>query len=174
MLNSKQLIEKTGISRATLNNYVALGILPNPIVKPPESDATKATRLGYFPDEALERIQLVQKLKKEGMSIADIARKLAKPDRQYPAAIPVTSENSNSKASQGREPLSRLSVELSVDNFPGPAYMVNNNFELIWWNDAAVKSLFNCEEEMPGDLVSRNLLGLLFDSFRDLDDTRLI
>ena len=174
MLNSKQLIEKTGISRATLNNYVALGILPNPIVKPPESDATRATRLGYFPDEALERIQLVQKLKKEGMSIADIARKLAKPDRQYPAAIPVTSENSNSKASQGREPLSRLSVELSVDNFPGPAYMVNNNFELIWWNDAAVKSLFNCEEEMPGDLVSRNLLGLLFDSFRDLDDTRLI
>ena len=68
MLNSKQLIEKTGISRATLNNYVALGILPNPIVKPPESDATKATRLGYFPDEALERIQLVQKLKKVGNS----------------------------------------------------------------------------------------------------------
>ncbi len=30
MLNSKQLIEITGISRATLNNYVALGILPKP------------------------------------------------------------------------------------------------------------------------------------------------
>ncbi|MFT6754287.1 MAG: adenylate cyclase, partial [Candidatus Azotimanducaceae bacterium] len=45
MLNSKQIIEMTGISRATLNNYVALGILPNPVVKTSPDDAGRATRL---------------------------------------------------------------------------------------------------------------------------------
>ena len=35
MLNSKQLIETTNISRATLNNYVALGILPSPVIRAP-------------------------------------------------------------------------------------------------------------------------------------------
>ena len=44
MLNSKQIIEMAGISRATLNNYVALGILPNPVVKTSPDDAGRAAQ----------------------------------------------------------------------------------------------------------------------------------
>ncbi len=62
MLNSKQLIDITGISRATLNNYVALGILPNPVVKTPVGEAGRATRLGYFEEDAVDCIKEVQKL----------------------------------------------------------------------------------------------------------------
>ncbi|MFM1897392.1 MAG: hypothetical protein RLZZ385_2466 [Pseudomonadota bacterium] len=179
MLNSKQLIEMTGISRATLNNYVALGILPSPVVKTPEAGEGRTTRLGYFPDEALSRIQQVQKMKKDGLSIAAIAKQLAPPHRnQYPLSEHRPQPQSvpaPSKASQGREPLSNLSLELTVDNFPGPAYMVNNNFELIWWNDQAVNTIFQRQDsEMPGDVVSRNLLSLLFHAYRELDEDNLI
>ena len=52
MLNSKQLNEITGISRATLNNNVALGILPNPVIKTPSESEGRATRLGYFHEDA--------------------------------------------------------------------------------------------------------------------------
>lgn len=76
MLNSKQLIETTRISRATLNNYVSLGILPNPVVKTPGDDEGRATRLGYFEDDAVDRIRLVQQLKKQGLTMAQIAEKL--------------------------------------------------------------------------------------------------
>ena len=43
MLNSKQLIEITPISRATLKNYVALGILSNPVIRAPAENEGQAT-----------------------------------------------------------------------------------------------------------------------------------
>ena len=43
MLNSKQIIEITPISRATLKNYVALGILPNPVIRAPAENEGRAT-----------------------------------------------------------------------------------------------------------------------------------
>ncbi len=65
MLTSKQIIELTGISRATLNNYIALGILQKPLVQRTKDDDGRAPRIGYFPDAALEQIKLVQQLKKK-------------------------------------------------------------------------------------------------------------
>ena len=32
-ITSKEVLSKTGISRATLNNYIKIGILPRPVVK---------------------------------------------------------------------------------------------------------------------------------------------
>lgn len=159
MLNSKQIIEMTGISRATLNNYVALGILPNPVIKTSPDEAGRATRLGYFDDAAVEVIQQVQQLKKAGHSMADIARKLK------PASEPDSSPRSAPKASPSNTgSLTKLSLDSSIDSLPGPAYMVNNNFELIWWNDYAAENFFSSADELPGDLESRNLLKLLFDA----------
>ncbi len=73
MITSKELLERTGISRATLNNYVALGILPTPSVRKPTAPRERARRLGYFPDDAVERIETVRRLKAEGLSIDEIA-----------------------------------------------------------------------------------------------------
>ncbi len=184
MLNSKQLIEITGISRATLNNYVALGILPSPLIKTPagDEDGGRATRLGYFEQNAVDRIEQVQRLKKQGLSMAQIAAQLgtgsmsAKANdlevskqqsrsASMSARIPATPAKVSSVSGQGSPALSsldHLSLEVSIDHLPGPAYMVNNNFELIWWNDKAGESFFNSADELPGDLQSRNLLKVLF------------
>lgn len=170
MLSSKELIEMTGISRATLNNYVAMGILPNPEVRTLEGESGGATRLGFFNDDAVEQIKRVKDLKKEGLSMADIADQIG-------TKVPAAETAGTHSASGTSEAISRtlpsvggqatpanLSLEASIDNFPGPAYMVNNNMELIWWNDKATSSFFTCEDDLPGDLESRNLLRLLFDT----------
>ena len=161
MLNSKQLIEITGISRATLNNYVALGILPNPVVKTLSGEEGRATRLGYFEEDAVACIKKVQELKKQGLSMAKISAQLGShvpsPSSRQ-ASTPSTIVSSVGE--QGS--LTDLSLEASIENLPGPAYMVNNNFELIWWNDCAVDSFFPGNGEFSGELDSRNLLKLLF------------
>tara|TARA_B110000858_G_scaffold143001_1_gene162375 strand:- start:2037 stop:3590 length:1554 start_codon:yes stop_codon:yes gene_type:complete len=189
MLSSKQLIEITSISRATLNNYVALGILPHPVIRAPGENEGRATRLGYFDDAAVQRIQQVQKLKKQGMSIAQITEELSPSlaqDMQSASIATQGSSTSNTSAfsadtgqrSPSKPPLPTLSEKPSFDgcieDLPGPAYMVNNNFELVWWNNKAQHSFFNHNDELPGDLESRNLLQLLFgtESAGDADRMR--
>jgi adenylate cyclase len=190
MLNSKQLIEITGISRATLNNYVALGILPSPVIRTPGENEGRATRLGYFDDAAVQRIQQVQLLKKRGMSMAQIAAELSASlaqdmqSEQNTASVAGAPEKSGNtlqdtrtgkpsafssdtgQSSPGKllpPTLSQnLSFDGSIEDLPGPAYMVNNNFELIWWNNKAQHTFFNHNDDLPGDLESRNLLQLLF------------
>ncbi|PCI76359.1 MAG: hypothetical protein COB20_10855 [SAR86 cluster bacterium] len=201
MLNSKQLIEITSISRATLNNYVALGILPNPVIRTPGENEGRATRLGYFDDAAVQRIQQVQQLKKQGMSMAQIAEQLSASLAQDMQSEPITTSATgapnqsgntlqdtrfrntsslSSDAGQGSPgnlspTLSQnLSFDGSIEDLPGPAYMVNNNFELIWWNNKAQYSFFSHNTDLPGDLESRNLLQLLFgtESADDADRIR--
>ncbi|MEX0963001.1 MAG: MerR family transcriptional regulator, partial [Pseudohongiellaceae bacterium] len=201
MLNSKQLIEITGISRATLNNYVALGILPAPIVKAPGEDEGRATRLGYFEDGAAQRIKQVQQLKRQGMSMAQIARELSEhlpletaaeaisasvtgaaeaggkqqQDTNSAVASPISSDaGQGSPGKLSPNSLSQnLSFDGSIEDLPGPAYMVNNNYELIWWNNRAQHSFFNHNHELPGDLGSRNLLKLLFGTEAGTDADRI-
>ena len=101
MLNSKQLIERAGISRATLNNYIALGILPRPVVQRSGPEDGRAPRIGYFPKQALDLIAEVQRLKQEGLSMARIAARFrgdhgehattAPAQPQVPAAAPIAS-----------------------------------------------------------------------------------
>jgi len=35
LISSKEILDQTGISRATLNNYIRVGILPRPLVQRP-------------------------------------------------------------------------------------------------------------------------------------------
>ncbi|MGE4243005.1 adenylate/guanylate cyclase domain-containing protein [Ramlibacter sp.] len=77
MLTSKDILERTGISRATLNNYIASGLVPRPEVLPPGPHDGAAPRIGYFPDDTLERIETIQRLKREGWSLARMAERFA-------------------------------------------------------------------------------------------------
>ena len=76
-MTSKELLERTGISRATLNNYISWGIVPKPEVLPPEPRDGAAPRIGYFADEVVERIEEIQRLKREGWSITRIVEHFA-------------------------------------------------------------------------------------------------
>ena len=105
MLNSKEILEQTGISRATLNNYIGWGIVPKPEVLPPEPEDGGAPRIGYFPDEIVARIAQIQRLKKDGWSMAKIAEHFGA-GRLAPAAIgdpPVSGPRSAERMEPARE-----------------------------------------------------------------------
>jgi class 3 adenylate cyclase len=74
LLTSKEVLEATGISRATLNNYISCGIVPRPEVLPPEPSDGAAPRIGYFPPETTARIEEIQRLKRDGWSITRITQ----------------------------------------------------------------------------------------------------
>lgn len=155
MLNSKELLEKTGISRATLNNYIALGIVPKPDVLPPEPADGSAPRIGYFPDETLQRIAEIQRLKNEGWSMAAIAERFAS---GRPASVPAATR----PVAGGPAPSLPAALAparagpplLDIEESGHPAYLVDRNFALVWTN-AASASLIGRGD--PG----RNLFGAL-------------
>jgi class 3 adenylate cyclase/DNA-binding transcriptional MerR regulator len=76
-VTSKDIMEKTGISRATLNNYIKMGLLPKPIVASGEKRHKGVKQIGFFPEEVLARIQDIKKMKHEGMSMDSIIERLA-------------------------------------------------------------------------------------------------
>jgi class 3 adenylate cyclase len=90
MLSSKEILERTGISRATLNNYIAAGLVARPEVLPPNPEDGGAPRIGYFPDDTVDRIETIQRLKGEGWSLARILQFLeghaAQPAPPHPPA----------------------------------------------------------------------------------------
>ncbi|MBC7471223.1 MAG: hypothetical protein H7322_18030 [Ramlibacter sp.] len=117
MLNSKEILEQTGISRATLNNYIGWGIVPKPEVLPPEPQDGGAPRIGYFPDGIVERIGEIQRLKKDGWSMARIAERFG-----ARAAAPVATPNPAGPASTTRAEAERPPApKAAVEPAPAPA-----------------------------------------------------
>lgn len=76
-ISSKEVLEKTGITRVTLHNYIKLGIIPSPIIGPPRDGKAKTRKIGYFPSDVIETISLIKKYKKDGYSLGMIAQKLS-------------------------------------------------------------------------------------------------
>ncbi|WP_114638765.1 adenylate/guanylate cyclase domain-containing protein [Polynucleobacter necessarius] len=174
MISSKALIDQTGISRATLNNYIQLGILPKPDVQSLSASADEggARVLGFFPDDALERVQAVQILKTQGLSMTQVAERLAQTDAllevqelqqeeliSRPAMRSIGRSSSTARSENPpANPLGNLS--LSLDTLSHPAYMINYNFELTWLNEYARKEVFGFLAP-PAKSVDCNVLGLL-------------
>lgn len=172
MISSKALIDQTGISRATLNNYIQLGILPKPLVQSLSADAYQggARVLGFFPDDALDRVQAVQILKAQGLSMIEVAQRLTQTDalfeiQEKQVETVKRQANAGSLRSEGvavehrpKEMMGELN--LSLDNLAHPAYMLNYNFELTWLNESARKEVFGFVAP-PAKSVERNLLSLL-------------
>ncbi len=148
LISSKDLLEKTGISRATLNNYIKVGIIPRPIVLGPRKGMRKVSRIGYFPRAAVERIEIVKVLKREGHSMQDIARRF----RDLPENRPLGTITEVS----GERP------ELTLEDISSPAYLLNYNFEIEWINREAELTLFAQQLSLIRDLESRNIFKVLF------------
>ena len=161
MLNSKEILEKTGISRATLNNYISCGIVPKPEVLAPDPRDGTAPRIGYFPDDVLQRISQIQNLKKEGWSMARISEHFAaaQPVAAGGAAV-MAARSSAAPGGLERGAMPRLTVE----EITHPAYMVNYNFELIWFNAAARSGVLGNFAQLPADTESRNIFQYLLGS----------
>jgi class 3 adenylate cyclase len=75
-ISSIDIIEKTMISRATLNNYIKMDILPKPVVDKPKDIRIRAKRVGYFPETVLDILDQVKRLKQDGYTMPLILEKL--------------------------------------------------------------------------------------------------
>lgn len=169
MLTSKEIIERTGISRATLNNYIASGLVPRPQVLPPGPEHGDAPRIGFFPDDTVERVETIQRLKREGWSITRIAEHFARGGGAAPAAPAVPAAQ---PAPAQRPPGAAVrpavfdgdpTLSLFVGDVRYPAYLVDDRFDVVWMNDPARQSGLSPLAGRPGgesDNVFRHLLAL--------------
>ena len=156
MLNSKELLEMTGISRATLNNYIALGIVPRPEVLPPQPQDGAAPRIGYFPEATAQRIAEIQRLKHEGWSMSRIAvhfgAALPLPGTQEAADVRAAPFPDRAAPAGPRRDMPRL----SIDEIAHPAYLVGPDLSVLWFNAASAGVLGTAA---GGKNVLRQLLG---------------
>lgn len=171
MLSSKDLIDQTGISRATLNNYIQLGLLPKPEVRPAISGG-RATRIGFFPPTTLDTIRTINALKNEGYAMSDIQSKLARTSTEGPSAqaqapastpTPVMPTPVMPGANRAPLPFDVGSMRLTLDQVEHPAYLVNPMFELEWHNDAALNLVLGHGQQLSADIKERSLFALLMD-----------
>ena len=164
MITSKDIIDKTGISRATLNNYIKLGILPKPVVGPPRPEDKGVKQIGYFPEEVLSRIDRVRLLKGQGRSMGDIARLFGEKSSQLSIMDSTDPDTGGGSPTSPKAPPSRSYIRSSdndlrvtISDISTPAYLVNHNFEVEWINKQAEDLIFGKKVSGLVDIESRNI-----------------
>jgi class 3 adenylate cyclase len=140
MISSKEVMARTGISRATLNNYIGLNLIPSPAVRPPEEPGGP-TKIGYFPEWVVDRIEKIHQLKSQGMRMSQIAVHFVD-EREEPTEV-------------AAEPLPYK----WLDQIIFPAILVNRSWEIIGSNSMA-------EELLLGE-KSRGLQSIIKQRFLD-------
>ncbi|HUW26471.1 MAG TPA: adenylate/guanylate cyclase domain-containing protein [Gallionella sp.] len=171
MLSSKELIDATDISRATLNNYISLGLLSKPVVSNPGGGAGGPRQLGFFPDDSIGRIRDIQRLKREGYSMAKIAARLDASSQSgetqvprsttAPPSPPLAANLQSIPAGKANEINVPSGLRVTIEDIAFPAYMMNHSFELVWFNDAARDCIFRSLDKLPPTSEGRNLFRLL-------------
>jgi len=167
MITSKDIISKTGISRATLNNYIKLGILPKPEVGPPRQGYTGVKQIGYFPAEALERVYKVKLLKSQGKSMDEISRYFT---GELSEAASDADTHEVERRGRGDECLPSIHKRVSdrnlcvtIGDIQSPAYLVNRNFEIEWINSHAEELVFSRNVHSLVGIESRNIFKLFLE-----------
>jgi class 3 adenylate cyclase len=124
--------------------------------------------MGYFPDEAIDRIEQVQQLKREGLSMAEVVARIGinQTGREFQITEPAPAVLEDQVMSGSEAPEAagenRRALRLTLEEVPHPAYMVNYNFELTWYNDAAREHILSDLGTLPAHSKARNLFLLLF------------
>ena len=159
MKTSKQIIDITQLSRATLNNYISLGLIARPIVMNPGKAGGGARQLGYFPDDTIQRINTIRQLKSEGMYMGDIVNQMKQVNEVLADDLPAP-EALKSAHGSGRA-LDGASLTVTVDQISHPAYMVNYNFEIVWFNEQARTEILGGFEALPPNSEDRGILQMI-------------
>ncbi len=126
--------------------------------------------MGYFPEEAISRIEEVKKLKREGLTMAEVVARIgiAQSGREQLAAYQPRSGSDSPAAaspqSQAAPADNRRALRLTLEDIHYPAYMVNYNFELTWYNDETRTRILPGIDALPAQTEARNLFLLLFQS----------
>lgn len=190
MMTSKELLDQTGLSRATLNNYISLGLIPKPEVKrlsPAPGEPLKT--LGYFPDWAIDRVLQVRELKSAGLTMDAICTQLKsqktnkkaasekilkidiheKVKKEYKKELIEEKRNTIINNNKNQEECQE-SLSVSIDKIPYPAYLMSYDCGLIWLNDAAQNTFF-AKSGIPERADERSLIPTLLSWSADLNAT---
>jgi adenylate cyclase len=157
MISSKDILDITGISRASLNNYIGFGLLPKPKILNPYT-VGGPRQLGYFPDDSIERVQRIQQLKQEGMNMAKIVSMM----RDDATSIQQQNFVPQDVGQFKPEFLdSRQTLRVTVEDLVNPAYMINHNLEVVWFNEGAKTQFFASLVGLPATSRERNIFRLI-------------
>ncbi|MEA2038281.1 MAG: hypothetical protein U9N82_00430 [Thermodesulfobacteriota bacterium] len=162
-ITSKEILAKTGISRATLNNYIKMKIIPRPVVQRPRDHMNGTKKIGYFPDGVLDRIALVKSLKQESISMAEIANRLqnVRVDGYQDDTNSSTSKRDIHALADSTRAIDGRVLNLTFEDIQLPAYLINYDFDVVWMNLQAEKKIFKREVNLKGK-ESRNIFRLIF------------
>jgi len=175
LVSSVEILSITGISRATLNNYIKMKIIPRPIVRKPENENLKAKKIGYFPRRVLDIIYTVQRMKKEGRSMEYISKNLSVDNASGQFEIPESNHEYNSRKSdftenqlkEGEsgshsEEILQLNegIKLTINDVQCPAFLINNKFEIEWINNEAEEEIFSINVSSIRESSERNIFKL--------------
>jgi adenylate cyclase len=158
-IDSKELLKRSAISRATLNNYIKRGIIPKPLVKSASKDLKGPKKIGYFPETVLDTILEIKKLKERGKAMDAIAQEVGPamyrgPDRRC-FANSLLIEKEYGPIEMGND-----SLNLTLDDIKTPAYLLNYEFEIEWINEPAEKMIFGKSIRSIRDVELRNVFRL--------------
>ena len=106
-ISSVDLIKRTGLSRATLNNYIRMGILPHPIVKRPDDNTiSRAKQIGYFPYSVLDALDKIIQYKKEGHRMEEICNLLTQKSISSSVSIQNNEQVNDTRTTSSQKSLS--------------------------------------------------------------------
>lgn len=169
-ISSIEILEKTGISRATLNNYIKMGIIPRPFVRKPESPDSRAKKIGYFPRSAIDRIYTVQLMKEEGRAMEAIVKSLKEKDADKESHEPKNQvenpvmqsvqKEGNLKSGENAGTRGIEGFKLTINDVQCPAFLINHKFEIEWVNKDAEVRIFNLEVGLMRETSDRNIFKL--------------
>jgi class 3 adenylate cyclase/DNA-binding transcriptional MerR regulator len=176
-ISSLEIIDKTGISRATLNNYIKMNILPRPDVKKPGDATVRARMLGYFPEAVINIIEQIKILKKKGYSMEFIIKKLKIPEQtnsppSEAIGVEATKIPEDVRSSETSRPSGRIAsgttnggtnapLNVTINDIRCPAYLLNNSFEIDWVNGLAEEMIFQQKIRTVKEPTARNIFRLL-------------
>jgi len=164
LLTSTELLEQTGLSRATLNNYIALGLLPKPVVKRPQSGRARTARLGHFPPSVLDVIERINRLKKQGYAMADIVTMMKEESedtlQKEASGADVETPPFVAKDRRSDHPVQAQGIQLTLDALDSPAYLVNPKFELVWSNQEAQEQILETGDKIASEIGDRNIFDI--------------
>ena len=200
LISSIAVLARTGLSRATLNNYIKMGMIPAPIVKKPTDSSIKAKQMGYFHDSIWGTIDKIKLYKKEGRSMKEISSLLSlKANGSAGERLSEISENDVGTFSEKgyavngheeileKEPYSEEmnrrdaqdmpipetnDIQLTIQELQYPAYLINNKFEIEWINPEAEKIVFGRSIRSIKTAEARNIFRLLIDMDSFLESLR--
>ena len=146
-ISSKEVMARTGISRATLNNYISLDLIPSPEVRKPDVRGGP-TKIGYFPHWVVERIKEIQQLKDQGMRMSHIALHFMGEKREIWTEPDEQHRESTYQSTYGW-----------IDRIVFPAIVVNHAWEIMWLNDKRTDQILSGGVRRYPSVLKNNLFG---------------